>query len=356
MLLKTALTLLAGSMLSAGEARAGNALDSIPVQLVDGDKTTDADWKLIKADEITKPWNICVLFPHLKASYWVAADYGIADEIHRTGTAMTLYQAGAYTNLSTQLSQMDNCIAQKFDGIILAAISADGVGPLVKKATDAGIPVIDFVNGVNEPSVSAHALVSFYDLGVTTGKYVVEQSAGKPVTVGFFPGPEGAGWSDDAVRGFNDAIKGSKVKVAVTRRGDTGLEVQLDMINNALQAYDNLDWIVGVDIAAQAGAVAVRNANLGDKIKVAAFEIIPTVYDDIAAGATKAAPTDFTSLQGRLAVDMVLRLLEGQKLPAKRAGPKPAMVTADTIKSFNMTDMFAPAGYNVEFSIEATKK
>ncbi|UZE50918.1 TMAO reductase system periplasmic protein TorT [Rhodopseudomonas sp. P2A-2r] len=355
-LMTTALALVAGTMLSAGIARAADALESFPVELVNGDKKTDADWKLIKANEITKPWNICVLFPHLKDSYWVAANYGIADEIHRTGTAMTLYEAGGYTNLSTQLSQMDNCIAQKFDGIILGAISADGVGPLVKKATDAGIPVIDFVNGVKEPSVSGHALVSFYDLAFTTGKYIVEQSKGGPLVVGFFPGPQGAGWSDDAVRGFNDAIKGSKVEVAVTRRGDTGLNVQLDLINNALQTYENMTWIVGVDVAAQAAAVAVRNANLGAKVNVAAFDIIPPVYEDIAAGATKASPTDFTSLQGRLAVDMALRLLEGQTLAAKRAGPKPAMVTAETIKAYNMTDMFAPKGYSVEFAIKATKK
>ncbi|WP_152033720.1 TMAO reductase system periplasmic protein TorT [Bradyrhizobium sp. DOA9] len=337
-------------------ARSQQSVTSFPVQLIDGDKKLDADWKLLGAEEVTKPWNICVLFPHLKDSYWVAANYGVAAEIHRTRTAMTLYEAGGYTNLSTQLSQMDNCIAQKFDGIILGAISADGVGPLVKKATDAGIPVIDFVNGVKEPSISGHALVSFYDLAYQTGKYIVEQSGGKPTVVGFFPGPQGAGWSDDAVRGFNDAIKDSKVEIAVTRRGDTGLNVQLDMINNALQTYDKLNWLVGVDIAAQAAAVAVRNANLAGKVSVAAFDIIPPVYDDIAAGAAKASPTDFTVLQGRLAVDMVLRLLQGQKLQAKRAGPKPQMVTAETIKSVSKTDMFAPAGYKVEFSVEATKK
>lgn len=337
-------------------ARSQQPVTSFPVQLVDRDKKLDSDWKLLGAEEVTKPWNICVLFPHLKDSYWVAANYGVAAEIHRTGAAMTLYEAGGYTNLSTQLSQMDNCIAQKFDGIILGAISADGVGPLVKKATDAGIPVIDFVNGVKEPSVSGHALVSFYDLAYQTGKYIVEQSGGNSTVVGFFPGPQGAGWSDDAVRGFNDAIKESKVEIAVTRRGDTGLNVQLDMINNALQTYDKLNWLVGVDIAAQAAAVAVRNANLGGKVSVAAFDIIPPVYDDIAAGAAKASPTDFTVLQGRLAVDMVLRLLQGQKLQAKRAGPKPQMVTAETIKSVSKTDMFAPAGYKIEFSIEATKK
>jgi protein TorT len=345
-------TLVVSLVLGANAAVAASSLEGFPVELVIDGQKKDANWSLIKKTEITKPWNICVLFPHLKDSYWVAANFGVVDEIRRTGTAMTLYEAGGYTNLSTQLSQMDNCIAQKFDGIILGAISADGVASLVKKATDAGIPVIDFVNGVNEPSVSAHALVSFYDLAYTTGKYIVEQSKGEPLVVGFFPGPQGAGWSDDAVRGFGDALKGSKVEIAVTRRGDTGLNVQLDLINNALQTYDKMNWIVGVDIAAQAAAVAVRNAGLTGKVNVAAFDIIPPVYEDVAAGATKASPTDFTTLQGRLAVDMVLRLLQGQKLAAKRAGPKPAMVTSETIKSFNMTDMFAPVGYQVEFSVK----
>jgi len=352
---KSMIALTAGVVL-AGAAHSQEGPDKFGVQLVDGGQKRDAEWTLLKKEDVTKPWNICVLFPHLKDSYWVATNYGVADEIRRTGTAMTLYEAGGYNNLSTQLSQMDNCIAQKFDGIILGAISADGVGPLVKKAVDAGIPVIDFINGLNEPSVSAHALVSFYDLAYETGKYVVEQAGGKPAVVGFFPGPQGAGFVADAIRGFDDALKGSQVEVAVTRFGDTGLNVQLDLINNALQAYENINWIVGVDIAAQAGAVAVRNANLGGKVNVAAFDIIPPVYDDIAAGATKASPTDFTVLQGRLAVDMVLRLLEGHPLPAKRAGPKPEMVTAQTINAFNRTDMFAPAGWKIVFSIDAAKR
>ncbi|MDQ1850612.1 TMAO reductase system periplasmic protein TorT [Gemmobacter fulvus] len=345
-----------GVALSTLPAHAQDQRTSIPVALVAEDgTTTEADWPLISKDEMTKPWNICVLFPHLKDSYWVAANYGIADEIVRTATSMTLYDAGGYNNLSTQLSQMDNCIAQGFDAIILGAISADGVGALVKKATDAGIPVIDFVNGVNEPSVSGHALVSFYDLAFTTGKYLIEQSGGEPLKVGFFPGPQGAGWSDDAVRGFNDAIAGSPVEVLVTRRGDTGLNVQLDFISNALLTYDDIDWVVGVDIAAEAGAIAVRNAGLIDQVSVAAFDIIPPVYEDIKAGATKASPTDYTALQGRLAVDMALRLLEGQTLAAKRAGPRPIMVTQENLDTIEYTDMFAPKDFSVTFNLTEGK-
>jgi protein TorT len=327
------------------------AEDSFPVELVIDGKKQDYTWQMVKKEDITKPWKLCVLFPHLKDSYWVAADYGVVKEAERANVAMQLYEAGGYTNLSTQLNQMDNCIAQKFDAIILGAISADGVGALVKKATDAGIPVIDFVNGVNAPSTSGHALVSFYDLAYTTGKYLVEKHGNEKLVVGFFPGPQGAGWSDDAVKGFNDAIAGSNIKIAVTRRGDTGMNVQLDLIQNALQAYPDINYLVGVDIAAQAAAVAVRNAGQQGNIKVAAFDIIPPVYEDIAHGATEASPTDFTVLQGRLAVDMALRLLEKQELPAKRAGPKPVMVTADNYDKIPQEDMFAPKSFQVQFTV-----
>lgn len=353
MLAKAAVRTLAVALTLGAFATAAVAEDwSFPAELVKNGKKEDATWTPIPANQVTKHWKICVLFPHLKDSYWVAADYGVATEAKRDNVAMQLYEAGGYTNLNTQLNQFDNCIAQKFDAVVLGAISADGVGALVRKATAAGIPVIDFVNGVNDPSTSAHALVSFYELAYTTGKFLVSSSGGKKTVVGFFPGPQGAGWSDDAVRGLNDAIAGSNVALAVTRRGDTGLNVQLDLIQNALQSYADINYLVGVDIAAQAAAVAVRNAGQIGKIQVAAFDIIPPVYEDIAHGVTAASPTDFTVIQGRMAVDMAVRLLEKQPLPAKRAGPKPEMVTPANYKSIAWTDMFAPKGYKVEFTVE----
>lgn len=347
-------TCLAATLLILAASVIGARADdwSFPAELLKDGKKVDATWTPIPVNQVTKHWKICVLFPHLKDLYWVAADYGVATEAKRDNVAMQLYEAGGYTNLNTQLNQFDNCIAQKFDAVVLGAISADGVGALVRKATSAGVPVIDFVNGVNDPSVSGHALVSFYELAYTTGKFLINSSRGKKTVVGFFPGPEGAGWSDDAVRGLNDAIKGSNVSLAVTRRGDTGLNIQLDLIQNALQAYPDINYLVGVDIAAQAAAVAVRNAGQIGKIQVAAFDIIPPVYEDIVHGVTTASPTDFTVIQGRMAVDMAVRLLEKQQLPAHRAGPKPEMVTHANYKTIPWTDMFAPKGYKVEFTVE----
>lgn len=344
-------SLLAYALLSTHAAAADSWTFPV-INTVDG-KESKGTWIPIDPAKVSKPWNICALFPHMKDPYWLAANYGIVTEAKRDKVGVTTYQAGGYSNLSTQLNQMDNCINQGADAIILGSISADGVSASVRKAVAKGIPVIDFVNGVNEPLTSGHALVSFHDLALTTAQYMVAHFSGQKLKVGLFPGPQGAGWSDAAVEGFKEGLKGSDIELMEVKRGDMGMSVQLNLIQNAMQAYPDMNFIVGADIAAQAAAVAVRNAHKEAAIKVMAFDIIPGVYADIEAGRTLGSPTDFTVMQGKMALDMAVRLLEKQELPAKRSGPEPTMVTLETMKNLKWETMFAPKDYQAEFEVKA---
>src|SRR3546814_1317288 len=55
--------------------------------------------------------NICVSVPHMKDAYWVAVDYGVTEEAKRQGVRMTVLEAGGYTNLAKQISQIEDCVA-----------------------------------------------------------------------------------------------------------------------------------------------------------------------------------------------------------------------------------------------------
>ena len=249
--------------------------------------STNMKWSNIEKSKITKPWRLCALFPQMKNVYWVAGSFGLVTEARRDNVNLQLFEAGGYGNLSTQLNQMDNCIASGYDAIIIAAISADGVAPLVRKAVAKGIPVIDYANGINEPATSAHATVSFIDLGKLAGQYVLDHTEPKSTVVGFFPGPQGANFSDDAVKGFEEAIKGSPLKVAVTRRGDASLNVQLDLVQNAMQAYPDINYIVAIDPGAQGAVTVLRNSRMLGKVKVIGINFIPAIYTDIQKGDTE---------------------------------------------------------------------
>ena len=86
----------------------------------------------------SKPWNICVLFPHMKDTFWVAVDYGVVEEAKRMGVNMTLYQAGGYENVPKQLSQFDDCMAGNFDAIIVGPISEAGLDKKFAEGVKAG--------------------------------------------------------------------------------------------------------------------------------------------------------------------------------------------------------------------------
>jgi protein TorT len=325
-----------------------------PVDNVINDAKVPAMYQPIDPAQVTKKWNICVSFPHLKDPYWLGADYGIVEEVKRDGAQMQLYEAGGYTELDKQLSQLDDCVAQGAQANIRGAISADGVNAKVEEIVGKGIPVIDFVNGINTPKVSAHALVSFYDMGHNIGDYMKENlvTGDDKIQVAFFPGPQGAGWTDTAYQGFLDATKGSNIEVVATKWGDTGRDIQLKLVEDTLQSNPDVDYIVGNAQAAVAAVQAVREAGVDDHVKVIAFHQNPPVYDGIAAGDILAASNDHTVIQGRMAVDMAIRLLEGQTLPTNRSGPIITTMTPDNLKDFVWESTFAPKDFQPVFTVQ----
>ncbi|MEX2629156.1 MAG: TMAO reductase system periplasmic protein TorT [Tistlia sp.] len=303
-------------------------------------------------DKASKAWEICVSFPHMKDAYWLAVDYGVAEEAKRLGVGMTLADAGGYTELNTQISQIEDCVEAGADAVIIGAISYDGLNNLVSQVRGKGIPVIDVINGISSPELSAKSLVSFGEMGAKAGEYVagLHPAGSDPVKVAWFPGPAGAGWVEAGNTGFLGAIEGSAVEVVDTKYGDTGKEVQSKLVEDTLEAYPDLDYIVGTAVTAEAAVPVLRSRGLSDQIKVVSYYFTPGVFQGIKRGQILAAPTDSTVIQGRIAVDQAVRILEGKDY-VKHAGPALYVITEENIDSFDQAAALAPDGFRPVFRV-----
>ena len=58
--------------------------------------------------------------------------------IQRAGVRMQLVEAGGYTELNTQISQIEDCVAGGADAVVIGAISNDGLNNLVGEIRDKG--------------------------------------------------------------------------------------------------------------------------------------------------------------------------------------------------------------------------
>lgn len=313
-------------------------------------KSVDVSYEPL--DKASQPWDICVSFPHMKDAYWLGVDYGVAEEAARLGVKMNLVEAGGYTELNNQISQIEDCVARGADAVIIGAISFDGLNNLVGEIRKKNIPVIDVINGISSPEVSAKSLVSFHTMGAEAGRYLAKKhpAGSEEVVVGWFPGPAGAGWVEAANTGFLEAVKGSAVKVLEPKYGDTGKEVQLKLVEDELQAHPEIRYIVGTAVTAEAAQGLIRERGLQGKVDLLAFYMTPGVYEGIKRGFILAAPADSMVIQGRIAIDQAVRILEGKDY-VKHVGPKIFVVDPENIGSVKQTDILPPDGYKPVFNV-----
>ena len=228
-------------------------------------------------EKAEKKWNICVSFPHMKDAYWLAVDYGVSEEAKDLGVTIHLVEAGGYTNLSKQISQIEDCASNGAQAVDIGAISFDGLNETVKRLKEKNIPVIDVINGMSSKDLSAKSLVSFETMGYKAGEYIAKlhPKGSAEAEVAWFPGPPGAGWVEAGNKGFLDATKDSALKVVATKYGDTGKEVQLKLVEDVLQANPNIKYIAGTSPTTEAAVQLLRERNLSDKVKVIAYYFTP---------------------------------------------------------------------------------
>lgn len=340
------------SLLVALNALPATAADWFPVDvLVTKDGTAEAS-TYSPPETASKAWSLCAALPHLKDPYWLAVNYGLTQEAERLGVNLTVNEAGGYTNLAKQISQIEDCAVTGADAVLIGAISGSGLDSLIGELDRQGIVVIDFMNGVSSDKVKGRSLVSFETMGEYIGKHLAEaHPAGSgEVQVAWFPGPAGASWVEAGNTGFVKAIEGSDVKLVDTRYGDTGKEVQLKLVEDALQSFPDLSYIVGTAPTAEAAAQVIKTRGLEGQIDILSYYITPGILDLMSDGVIAAAPTDSTVIQARIAVDLAVGALEGDE-EVHHLGPVPMVVTADGLAAFDPQTTVAPAGYTPVFKV-----
>jgi periplasmic protein TorT len=303
-------------------------------------------------ERASRKWTICAAYPHLKDSYWLSVNYGMVDEARRLGVALNVVEAGGYPNLERQRAQVRDCVAAGADVLVLGTVSFSGLSDLVTEVAQA-IPVVAAVNDIADDGISAKSGVSWIELGRRTGELLagLHPKGTAPVNVAWFPGPRGAGWTAFVEEGFNRAVAGSAVDVVVTKWGDTGTEIQLNLIEEAIEEHPDIDYIVGSAVTAEAAVSILRAKGLSEDIRVVADYFTHGVFRGVKRGKIVAAPTDFPVLQGRLAIDQAVRALEGT-LDVVHAGPAIVMVTPDNINEVGTEESLAPAWFSPVFTLE----
>ncbi len=243
---------------------------------------------------------------------------------------------------SSQNDAMENYITQKVDGIILVAIDVNGVKPAVTAAKSAGIPVVavdaQIPDGDNAAFVGVDNTAAGEEIGRFFGDYV-KSDMGGAAKLGVI-GALNSFIQNQRLDGFKKAVgaSGAKVTFLDTVDGQNKQDVALSAGENLMTANPDMTTIYATGEPALIGAVsAVTAQNRTKDIKVFGWDLTAQSIKGIDEGWVTAVVQQDPFTEGKVAVETIMKIKAGEKVPAIIHVPV-TIVTKANVDKFR--DMF----------------
>ncbi|MBT2730891.1 ABC transporter substrate-binding protein [Bacillus sp. ISL-75] len=265
--------------------------------------------------------------------FFVAMSKGVEEAGKELGAEV--FVESAEYDLAKQTSQIENFITKKVDVILLNAVDTKGIAAAVQQAKDAGIPVIA-VDTNAEGGVDATVTSDNYQAGKLAGEYIIEQLGGKG-NIAIIDGPPVSAVTD-RIKGFEDAIKDSKIKIVAKQNGEGNREKALTVMESILQANPSgsIDAVFAINDPEAIGVeIAQEQADRKDEFFIVGVDGAPEVTEAMAKkGSTiKATSAQSPSEMVKKAVEIGMKVKNGEdvedliKVPVK-------LVTQDKLDSY----------------------
>jgi protein TorT len=111
-----------------------------------------------------------------------------------------------------------------------------------------------------------------------------------------------------------------------------------------------MNAIWGTAPTAEAAIGAIKDAGMDDVLIMASYEN-QAMLDAMTSGKIIGFATEYPVMQGRVAVDLAVKALQGEAIENNYV-VVPKMITTDMVKDIDVTQILAPANWQPVFSVE----
>jgi simple sugar transport system substrate-binding protein len=258
-----AVAIAAGACTSTASPGASGAADrsAITIQVVTHGQASDPFWSIFKngVDQAAK-------------------DMGVKVE----------YNAPQTFDMNAMSQLIDAAVGKNPKGLVVSIPDATALGPSIKKAVEAGIPVISANSGSD----------AYAELGGKKAGELLKAAGGtKAICINQEVGNAGL---DARCAGFAEGFGGSSEVVQVDLNDQAGAEQQ---ILGKLQSDSSIDTVMALGPTGASPAIkAIEGAGKTGQIKLATFDLSKDVLDAIKAGTLEFAIDQQQYLQGYLPI------------------------------------------------------
>lgn len=244
----------------------------------------------------------------------VIAD-SMADEAKKQGYQVSVV-SGEF-DPSRQANQVKDFVVQKVSAIVLTPCDSKSIGPAIKEANAAGIPVFtaDIKCLAPDAEIVSHIATDNYQGGKLAGEAMVEAlgEAGGKVAILDFKAVESC---QLRVKGFKEVIaQHPNIKIVTELPGEGQKDRGNRSAEDALQRFPDLAGIFAINDPSALGArAALEKAGKADQVKLIGFDGQPEGKQAIKEGKIYADPVQFPDRIGTETMRTIVQHLNGERV------------------------------------------
>ena len=213
--------------------------------------------------------------------FFVTIQDKIKELVEANGDELIVTDPG--NDVTKQISQVEDMLSQKLDGLFMNPVDAQGIIPALDLAKEAGVPMVGFDTEVGDMSY----LVSYtgsdnYNAGKVVGEDLVKKAPnGGKIIVLDSPTMQSV---VDRTNGFMDAIKDHGFEVVAQQDAKGNLQIAMGIAEDLLQSNPDVVAIFGGNDPTALGALAAANAAGIKDCLIYGVDGSPDIKSELASG------------------------------------------------------------------------
>ncbi len=281
---------------------------------------------------------VALIMKTLTNPFFIEMEKGARQAQHETGIDLEVLTASQETSIEQQIQLVENQIERKVNAIVIAPGDSQRLVPVLKKAQDSGIKVVNIDNRLDRNVLASYGVKSFPFISVDneqaaymSAKYVADR-INESTEVAIFEGIRSADNANQRKQGAERAFKeNTKLKVVATESANWKIDEAYITAKRVFDNHPKIGLVFCANDMMAIGVIKYLQETGRKKVLVASFDALDEAKDAIRHGQLASTIDQQAAQQGYIGVMTALKLLRGETVP-ETVMVEAKLITANDLK------------------------
>jgi len=246
--------------------------------------------------------------------FWAAVEAGATEKGAELGVNVTVIAPPNESDVVSQISQIEDQMAQGVDAIVIAPADQDALVPVLEEAVADGVAVLFIDTKANMEGITFIGTDNL--TGATLAAEYICENVAEGSDVAILTGVESQTTAQQRRDGSQAGLEGCGLNIVAQQTANWDRAEGQSVMENILTGNPNLAGVFASNDNMALGAIeALKAAGVLEDVMIVGFDANPDAATSVLAGEMSATVAQNPYNMGALGVENAIALIKGESLP-----------------------------------------